>query len=62
MELGNAKVLNIIMLGAYIGYTKVLPETIVLDTIKKQLGKRPAVIPLNCEAFERGLQIGKDLL
>lgn len=59
MELGNAKVLNIIMLGVYIGYTEVLPGDVVLDTIKKQLGKRPAMIPLNCEAFEKGLQIGK---
>ena len=35
------------------------PGDVVLDTIKKQLGKRPAMIPLNCEAFEKGLQIGK---
>ena len=54
MELGNAKVLNIIMLGVYIGYTEVLPGDVVLDTIKKQLGKRPAMIPMNCEAFEKG--------
>ena len=60
MEMGNTKVLNIIMLGAYIGYTDVLPEEVVLDMIKKQLGKKPAMIPLNCEAFEKGLQIGRE--
>ncbi len=59
LEMGNPKVLNIIMLGAYIGYTKVVPEDVVLDTIIKQLGKKPDMIPLNKEAFDKGLAIGK---
>ena len=59
LEMGNPKVLNIIMLGAYIGYTQVVPEDVVLDTIVKQLGKKPAMIPLNKEAFAKGLAVGK---
>ncbi len=59
LEMGNAKVLNIIMLGAYIGYTQVVPEDVVLDTILKQFAKKPAMIPLNQEAFAKGLAIGK---
>lgn len=59
LEMGNPKVLNIIMLGAYVGYTQVVPEDVVLDTIVHQLSKKPALIPLNREAFARGLAIGK---
>jgi len=59
LEMGNPKVLNIIMLGAYIGCTQVVPEDVVLDTVVRQLGKKPAMIPLNKEAFAKGLAVGK---
>jgi 2-oxoglutarate ferredoxin oxidoreductase subunit gamma len=59
LEMGNAKVLNIIMLGVYIGYTKCLPEDVVLDTIVRKLGKKASLIPLNKEAFAKGLEIGR---
>lgn len=59
LEMGNAKVLNIIMLGAYVGYTGCLPEDLVLDTIIRKLGKKASLIPLNKEAFAKGLEIGK---
>ncbi len=59
MEMGNIKVINIIMLGAYIGYTQCLPEELVLDTIIRKLGKKESLIPLNKEAFAKGLEIGK---
>ena len=51
LEMGNAKVLNIIMLGAYVGYTQVVLE--------HKLGKKPKLLPLNKRAFEAGLKIGK---
>lgn len=59
IELGNSKVLNIIMLGVYVGYTKVLPEQVVLETLEQQLGKKKNLIPLNKKAFFVGLEIGK---
>ena len=58
-QLGNAKVLNIIMLGAYVGYTQVVPEDVVWNTIEHKLGKKPKLLPLNKQAFEAGLKIGK---
>ena len=57
-QLGNAKVLNIIMLGIYIGCTQVVPAEVVWDTIARKLGKKPALLPLNRQAFEAGLRIG----
>ena len=60
LELGNAKVLNIIMLGAYVGYTQVVPADVVWNTIKHKLGKKPALLPLNKQAFELGLKLGAE--
>lgn len=59
LEMGSIKVINIIMLGAYVGYTKCLPEDLVLDTIVRKLGKKESLIPLNKEAFAKGLEIGR---
>lgn len=58
LDMGNAKVLNIIMLGIYIGCTQVLPAEVVWDTIARKLGNKPALLPLNRQAFEAGLRIG----
>lgn len=59
LEMGNPKVLNVIMLGAYIGYTEVFPVEIMWKTIEHKLGKKPKLLPLNKEAFEKGLEIGR---
>jgi len=59
LELGNAKVLNVIMLGAYIGYTEVVSPEVVWGTIEKKLGKKPKLLPLNKQAFDKGLAIGR---
>lgn len=60
LELGNSKVLNVIMLGAYVGYTEVVPPEVVWETIEKNLSTKPKLLPLNKEAFEKGLAIGKE--
>lgn len=59
-ELGNSKVLNIIMLGVYVGYTQVVPADVVWNTIEHKLGKKPALLPLNKQAFELGLKLGAE--
>lgn len=58
MELGSLKVLNIVMLGAYIGYTQLIDENLVLDCILRLLGKKPEFIELNKKAFAMGLEAG----
>ena len=62
LEMGSAKVLNIIMLGVYVGYTQVVPEDVVWRTIEHKLGKKPALLPLNRQAFELGLKLGREQL
>ena len=59
LELGNAKVLNVIMLGVYVGYTGIVDEELVWRIIEQKLGSKPKLLPLNRKAFEAGLEIGK---
>ena len=59
-ELGNTKVSNVIMVGAFVGYTELIPPEKVLETAYNKLGKkRPELNELNKAAFERGFEIGK---
>ena len=54
-ELGNNKVANMIMLGAYIGKSKCVDIESVLEALLEKLGERKAkLIPLNREALKRG--------
>ena len=59
IEMGSEKVLNVIMLGVYVGCTGVIAEDIMLDTIIKKLGKKESMIAVNKAAFLKGLEIGK---
>lgn len=59
LEMGNAKVLNVIMLGVYVSYTEVVPPGVVWDTVEHKLGSKPKLLPLNRQAFEKGLEIGR---
>lgn len=63
LEIGNAKCANLVMVGAFVGYTGLIPPEKVLETAYKKLGaKRPELNPLNKAAFEKGLEIGKSYL
>lgn len=60
LEMGNAKVLNVIMLGVYVGYTNVIDPEIVWKTIEHKLASKAKLLPLNKEAFEKGLKLGEE--
>ena len=57
--MGNSKVLNVIMLGVYVGYTEVVAPEIVWGTVEHKLGGKPKLLPLNKAAFDKGLEIGR---
>ena len=59
LEMGNAKVLNVIMLGVYVGYTVVVSPEVVWGTIEHKLAKKAKLLPLNKAAIEKGLEIGR---
>ena len=59
-EIGSAKVANLCMIGAFIGYTEALPPEKILETAVHKLGaKHPELSAMNEQAFNRGLEIGK---
>ena len=54
-ELGNPKVLNMVMLGAYIARTGLVKAETMIDYVKKVFGgKKPELVELNKKAIERG--------
>ena len=59
-ELGNPKVANMIMLGAYLELTKVVDNESVLEAFLKVFGENKAkVIPINREALLKGAEAVK---
>lgn len=59
MELGSIKVQNMVMLGAYVGYTGVIAKKAVLFAMRRQLVKKSALLPVNEAAFLEGFSIGE---
>ena len=54
-ELGNTKVANMVMLGAYIAATGALQVQTLQEMLRHMFsGKKEALIPLNMEALTRG--------
>ncbi|MCD6436606.1 MAG: 2-oxoacid:acceptor oxidoreductase family protein [Clostridiales bacterium] len=59
-ELGNAKVANMVMLGAYLELTKVVKPESVIKALAKKFGTAKAkLIPLNEEALRKGAELVK---
>ena len=55
-EVGNGKVANMVMLGAFVAQTGILrPETIETMIEEMFAGRKAKFIPLNIEAFRRGM-------
>ena len=62
-ELGNAKLINIIMLGAVIEIDKIVEPESILKAFLKVFGDNKAkLIPINREALAKGAEIAKSLV
>jgi len=60
-KLGNNKVANMVMLGAYLGYTELIPLEVVVDNLKKAIPQhRHHLSGLNEEALKEGYKIGSE--
>jgi 2-oxoglutarate ferredoxin oxidoreductase subunit gamma len=56
-KLGNAKIANMVILGAYLEKTKTVETESVLQALKKVLGEAKShLIPINREALAKGAQ------
>lgn len=59
IEVGNDKVANMVMLGAYIAKKRTVAKESILEALKKVLGpQKEELFQLNKTAFERGMEIG----
>ena len=62
-ELGNPKVANMVMLGAYVGATEALKVETIEEMIGEMFtGKKAKLVPLNLEALHRGIQCAREQL
>lgn len=59
IEAGTGRAANMVMLGAYVGATKIVPLEAVLEQIKEEFEDKPKVIPVNIKCLEQGFKIGQ---
>lgn len=55
--LGEVRIANMVMLGAYVEISKIVRPETVLKVIDEKFAHKPKVIPLNKQAFEQGAQL-----
>jgi len=58
-DLGNTRIANMILFGAYIAYTSILSPEVVLEALPMFM-KRKKLIPLNTKAIEKGMAYVKN--
>ncbi len=58
-ELGNTRAANMVVLGAYVGYTGVVDVDTVLRTLPKVI-KRKNLVPLNEKAVKKGVEFARN--
>ena len=56
-ELGNRKVANVIMFGAYMALVNTIPLDRAEEIAMHKLGKKPELIDLNRKAFKAGVEV-----
>ena len=61
IDLGSAKVANIIILGALLGRMPLVKQETIRKLIEKTFGKKkPELVETNFKALEAGINLGKD--
>lgn len=58
-ELGEKRAANMVMLGAYIARTQVIPKNSIFEGLEEFFGKKAQYLDVNKAAFEKGMKYGK---
>jgi 2-oxoglutarate ferredoxin oxidoreductase subunit gamma len=53
-QIGNTKVANVVMLGAYLAISNLLTDAVVLDAVNAKAHSRPGLAELNAQALRAG--------
>jgi 2-oxoglutarate ferredoxin oxidoreductase subunit gamma len=59
IDAGTGKAANMVMLGAYVGATGLVPFDAVVEMAKHEFQKKAKLIPVNVKCLEEGFRIGK---
>lgn len=57
-EIGNTRIANMLVMGAYVGYTNLLPKDAIFESLKTAI-KRKRFIEINEKAVNAGYEFGK---
>lgn len=58
-EVGEKRTANMIMLGAYVARTKILPQDRIFQGLKEFFGKKAQFLDVNMQAFQKGMKYGE---
>lgn len=58
IDAGTGRAANMVMLGAYVGATGLVPFDAVVEMARHEFSKRPKLLPVNIKCLEEGLRIG----
>ncbi|MBN2341398.1 MAG: 2-oxoacid:acceptor oxidoreductase family protein [Deltaproteobacteria bacterium] len=61
MGLGNVKATNLVLLGAFIGLSKIVTKEDMIEVIQESFTSKSKFIPLNVSAFAAGYEEGTKL-
>jgi 2-oxoglutarate ferredoxin oxidoreductase subunit gamma len=59
IEAGTGKAANMVMLGAYVGATGLVPFEALMEQAKHEFAKRPKLVPVNMKCIEDGFKLGE---
>jgi 2-oxoglutarate ferredoxin oxidoreductase subunit gamma len=59
IDAGSGKAANMVMLGAYVGATDIVPFDAVMKMTEHEFQKKAKLIPLNLKCLEAGFAIGQ---
>jgi 2-oxoglutarate ferredoxin oxidoreductase subunit gamma len=60
-EAGTARAANLVMLGAYVGWSGIVDKDVTIDKIKKEFASKAKFIPANVAAFKAGYAEGQKM-
>jgi len=62
LEAGNPKVANIIILGAFIGASKIVSYEKTIEVIKAKLGRKKELLEMNLHVLEEGYKLAQKVM
>ncbi|MBN1211222.1 MAG: 2-oxoacid:acceptor oxidoreductase family protein [candidate division Zixibacteria bacterium] len=62
LDAGNARVANIVILGAFIGASKIVSYEKTVEVIRSKLGRKKEMLDINLNVLEKGFKLALDIM